>query len=221
MSSSLPLIDLLLHAVLAYLLGSLSGSLLLGRLRGVDIRSQGSGNAGGTNAFRTQGIKFAVLVVVIDIGKGVAATALLPKLALGLPQYEVSMLSGICAIGAVCGHIWPLFFGFRGGKGAATAVGAAGTLSLVAIPVLLAIWIVTIILTGYVGLASMLAALSLWPTFALWGPEPLPLGYHIAAIGLSLLVVYAHRSNIQRMLAGNENRFQKARLLHRWLKRSP
>lgn len=221
MSSYLPLLDLLLHAVLAYLLGSLSGSLMLGRWRGVDIRSQGSGNAGGTNAFRTQGIRFALLVVLIDISKGVIATGLLPILPLGLSQYDRSLIAGICAIAAVCGHIWPVFFGFRGGKGAATAVGAAGTLVLISVPVLLVIWIVTIILSGYVGLASILAALSLWPAFSLWGPEPLPLGYHMAAVGLSLLVLYAHRSNVQRMFAGNENRFQKARLIHRWLNRNP
>ena len=112
----------------AYLLGSLSGSLLLGKLRGVDIRTQGSGNAGGTNAFRTQGAKFALGVVVVDIGKG----ALAAWLGLRFAQADTAWLAYVVAFAAVIGHVWPVWHGFRGGKGAATLIGA--------VAVLVAVW---------------------------------------------------------------------------------
>src|SRR5687768_1118739 len=102
--------------VAAYLLGSISGSLLLGRLRGVDIRTQGSGNAGGTNALRTQGWRFALGVVLIDVGKGALAAALAGFV---VPGASHSGWTLAAVFAAVAGHVWPLFHGFRGGKGAA------------------------------------------------------------------------------------------------------
>ena len=107
--------------LVAYLLGSVSGSLLLGRARGVDIREHGSGNAGGTNAFRTLGWKFALGVAAIDIAKGVLATWLALRLAPVGQPLSVSEHGYAAAAIAVVGHIWPLWHGFRGGKGAATA----------------------------------------------------------------------------------------------------
>src|SRR4249920_691181 len=115
---------LLVGAVLlSYLLGSLSGSLLIGRLHGVDIRRAGSGNAGGTNAFRTQGWRFALGVALIDVGKGVAATWLGMHVAAVAPSPVDTAYAqaALCGFAAVVGHCWPVFFGFRGGKGAATA----------------------------------------------------------------------------------------------------
>lgn len=217
-------LDLGLRFVLAYLLGSISGSLVLGRLRGVDIRTQGSGNAGGTNAFRTQGIRFALLVVAIDIGKGILAVLLIPRLplslvSLGLSTGDIaSWQQAVAAVGAVVGHIWPLYFGFRGGKGAATAVGAMATLSPVVLPAVAMIWIGSIILTGYVGLSTILAALTLWPSLY-WLGDGVPPAYFSASLAITALVIFAHRINLQRLWQGNENRFQRARLLHRWLER--
>ena len=116
---------LLIKIVLAYLLGSVSGSLLLGRLKKVDIRAQGSGNAGGTNAFRTQGLVFALGVVVIDVGKGFIAAWWIPTLNFG--GAGLNLNSGLivmaCSFAAVLGHCYPIWHGFRGGKGAATAIG--------------------------------------------------------------------------------------------------
>jgi len=116
---------LIIKVVLAYLLGSVSGSLMLGRLKKVDIRSLGSGNAGGTNAFRTQGLVFALGVVVIDVGKGFLAAWWIPALGLGgLPAIaDSNLLAMACGLAAVVGHCFPIWHGFRGGKGAATAVG--------------------------------------------------------------------------------------------------
>ena len=193
----------------AYLLGSLSGSLLLGRLRGVDIRTMGSGNAGGTNAFRTQGLAFALGVVVIDIGKGALAAWLGLRFA---PVSSTAWLGHACAFAAVVGHVWPVWHGFRGGKGAATAVGALIVLWPLSAPVLLAVWIATLVLSGYVGLATVLAGLSAAVLgIALRVSMPL----HLLTVAIALLLVYTHRANLARLRAGTESRFEKARLLHR------
>lgn len=195
----------------AYLLGSLSGSLLLGRLRGVDIRTQGSGNAGGTNAFRTQGLKFALGVVVVDIGKGALAAWL------GLRFGEAGWAAYATAFAAVVGHVWPVWHGFRGGKGAATVIGATLVLWPAAVPVLLAVWLGVLILTGYVGLGTILTGLAL-ATLAIATRADTPrLAFAIAA---ALLLVWTHRGNLARLRAGTESRFEKARLLHRLARRA-
>ena len=133
--------------LLAYVIGSISGSLILGRMRGVDIRTQGSGNAGGTNAFRTQGAGFALGVVAIDIGKGALATALVY---FGPPVLGVSTLALAFAAGIACavGHIWPVFFGFRGGKGAAVWVGVLAVALPWAIVPLVGLWLMVLMATG-------------------------------------------------------------------------
>lgn len=195
----------------AYLLGSLSGSLLLGRLRGVDIRTQGSGNAGGTNAFRTQGPTFALGVVVVDIGKGALAAWL------GLRFAEAGWVAYATAFAAVVGHVWPVWHGFRGGKGAATVIGATLVLWPAAVPVLLAVWLCVLILTGYVGLGTVLTGLAL-ATLAIATRADTPkLAFAIAA---ALLLVWTHRGNLARLRAGTESRFEKARLLHRLARRA-
>ena len=201
-----------LVALVAYLLGSLSGSLLLGRLRGVDIRTQGSGNAGGTNAFRTQGVKFALGVVVVDIGKGALAAWLGLRLApVGVPMATAAH-GYLAAFAAVLGHVWPVWHGFRGGKGAATLVGALAVLWPWSLAAIVPTWLLVLIATGYVGLATVLAVLVL-PVLAWWtGAEaPRLLFAHAAA----MLLVFTHRANLQRLAAGTESRFAQARLLHR------
>lgn len=197
----------------AYAIGSLSGSLLFGRLRGVDIRQQGSGNAGGTNAFRTQGLRFAAVVVVFDIGKGALATWLALSFAPVGDDLSVTAHGYLAAFAAVLGHVWPIWHGFRGGKGAATLVGALLVLWPFAVPLLLLVWAVVLIASGYVGLATVIAALCL-PLLAWLGDAGLP--RQCFAIAAALLVVFTHRGNLARLRAGTESRFAGARLLHRW-----
>jgi len=152
------MIDLLIKVLLSYLLGSVSGSMVMGRVRHVDIRQSGSGNAGGTNAFRTQGLRFALGVVVIDIGKGALAAGLLPWLGevLAGPGTQPEQTALACGFMAVVGHCYPVWHGFRGGKGAATAVGAV----------------------------------------------------------LALFIVFMHRSNIRKLIAGTEHRFERIRIVN-------
>ena len=201
---------LLAKAVLAYLLGSVIGSLVVGRLRGgVDIRELGSGNAGGTNALRTQGKAFALWVMLIDIGKGWWAAGPLAQARLsGLaspPQWQ-AWSAAACAVAVMLGHIYPVWYGFRGGKGVATLLGAVlGAVPRLLLP-MLAVWLLTVMFSGYVGLASILAAIAL-PVLAgrHGGHGPLLL---FAAVGAAL-IVFTHRGNIMRMRAGTEPRARR------------
>ncbi len=209
-----PVVAASLLIVAAYALGSLSGSLLLGKLRGVDIRTQGSGNAGGTNAFRTQGAMFALGAVAIDIGKGALAAWLGLRFADG---GNFAWLPCAAAFAAAIGHIWPIWHGFRGGKGAATVVGGIAVLWPAAVPVLFAVWVCVLILTGYVGLSTMLAGLSLVVLALTAQVDHARLVFAAAA---ALLLLFTHRANLARLRAGTESRFEKARLLHRWARRA-
>ncbi|MCK7592241.1 glycerol-3-phosphate 1-O-acyltransferase PlsY [Pseudomarimonas salicorniae] len=200
----------------AYLLGSLSGSLLLGRLQGFDIRTQGSGNAGGTNAFRTRGWRFALGVVLIDIGKGALAACL--PVWLGSAPLPLEQAVAGCVLLAVAGHVWPVFYGLRGGKGAATLIGGLLVMWPMSVPVLLGVWVLCLLATGYVGLSTILAAVALVP-WAWFDPGPSPglrLGFAVAA---ALFILYTHRSNLARLRAGTEHRFEKARLIGRLRRR--
>ena len=207
----------------AYFLGSLSGSLLIGRLRGVDIRKQGSGNAGGTNAFRTQGWRFALGVVFIDVGKGIAAAWLGLHVAMSAPAPFDSAFAqaALCGFAAVVGHCWPVFFGFRGGKGAATAVGAMVVLSPALVLPLLGVWALMLIATGYVGLSTIIAVVAfpvMASTMPVTGSATAPT-LRVFAIAVALLIVFTHRENVVRLIRGTEFRFEKARLLHRLAQR--
>ncbi|HLS79834.1 MAG TPA: glycerol-3-phosphate acyltransferase [Steroidobacter sp.] len=209
--------ELAVKSLLAYLLGSAIGSLLIGRLRGgVDIRTLGSGNAGGTNALRTQGLSFAAWVMVIDVGKGWIAAAWLPHAALpgvGLdPAASREWLTVACACAVVVGHVYPVWYGFRGGKGAATLLGVvAGVQPLALAPVML-VWLVAVMLVGYVGLATMLAVASFPVYVALASAEPDPALFTFGCV-MTAFVAYTHRENIARMRAGVESRAQRLWLL--------
>ena len=209
------MLELGVKTLIAYLLGSLLGSLVLGRLKGVDIRKQGSGNAGGTNALRTQGWSFALGVVVIDVGKALLAVAVLPGLDLPLvgidPSLERGWLAVACAIAVVVGHVYPVWYEFRGGKGAATLLGAVAVLAPAALLPVLVVWLGCVMLTGFVGLGTMLGTLSLPAYFAVGRPGDLPL--LAFGIVMAAFVVYTHRENIARMLAGTENRARRLWLL--------
>jgi glycerol-3-phosphate acyltransferase PlsY len=209
-------IEILLKAAVSYLLGSVIGGLVIGRLKGgVDIRKAGSGNAGGTNALRTQGAGFAFWVMLIDIGKGWLATGVIARAALpgslpGLSQNVVASPAhawcvAVCGLAVLLGHVYPLWYGFRGGKGVATLLGtAAGIAPWLLLPMLLT-WLLAAVLFGYVGLASLLAACALAVAIAVSALAPrLPL----VTFGTlsAVLIAFTHRANIARMRAGCEPR---------------
>ncbi len=203
----------IIKIALAYLLGSVSGSLLLGKLRKVDIRLQGSGNAGGTNAFRTQGLLFAIGVVIIDVGKGYIAARWISQMDVGssAPIVGPGVLAMVCGFAAVLGHCFPVWHGFRGGKGAATAVGALIVIEPWLLLPLAVTWLVTLVLTGFVGLATVLSGFSLIP--AAWWLNSRELLVFSAVLALFLL--YTHRSNIFNMRNGTEYRFERVYIFSR------
>jgi glycerol-3-phosphate acyltransferase PlsY len=211
------MLELALKALIAYFLGTLLGGLILGRLRGVDIRSAGSGNAGATNAFRTQGKVFGLLVLMLDVGKGLAAVLWVPVLVLpGVgwdPDVSRQWLALTCGFAVILGHVYPVWFGFRGGKGVATMVGVIGALEPRLLVPLFSCWFIVVLLTGYVGLASMLAAAGLVIAVYLFEPTNAPLLQF--CILVTALVIYTHRGNIARMAAGTESRARRL-----WLFRS-
>lgn len=188
-----------LSLLIGYLLGSVSFSLLAGKLlRGIDIREHGSGNAGATNTMRVLGKGPGIAVLVLDALKGVAAVWIATGLSGGNPLFEV--LAGICVI---IGHNWPVFYGFRGGKGIATTVGVMATLAFV--PTLIAggIAIAVIAITRYVSLGSLLLT-ALLPLFIWIMHKPT----EILALSLVLFVFawVRHRSNIVKLATGKENK---------------
>jgi acyl phosphate:glycerol-3-phosphate acyltransferase len=211
------MLELGVKILLAYLLGTVLGSLILGRLRGVDIRSMGSGNAGATNALRTQGKLFGFLVLVLDIAKGVIAVWWLPTAVLrgvGIdPALPREWLTLACGFAVIVGHVYPVWFGFRGGKGAATMVGVIAAVELRLLAPLLITWFAVLVLTGYVGLATMLSGVALVAAVYVLEPNNVPL--LVFCMGVALFVIYTHRGNIARMRAGQENRVRRL-----WLFRS-
>ncbi|HMN43598.1 MAG TPA: glycerol-3-phosphate 1-O-acyltransferase PlsY [Povalibacter sp.] len=207
------MLELGIKTLIAYLLGALIGSLIVGQLRGgVDIRTLGSGNAGGTNALRTQGYGFAFWVMVIDIGKGWLAAAVLPTLAIPFVDLDPAIgrdwLAVACASAVVIGHVYPVWYGFRGGKGAATLLGVlTGLYPVALIPVLL-VWLLTVMITGFVGLATMLAVAA-FPVYLLVSTASPPIALLTFGCAMLLFVCYTHRANIERMLQGSENRVRR------------
>ena len=205
------MIELVIKALSAYLLGSLVGSLLLGKLRGVDIRTMGSGNAGATNMLRTQGKLAALVVLVIDLGKGWVATGVIapppiPGLPPGAPESR-ALLVAVSGLAVIIGHVYPVWFGFRGGKGVATFVGTVLGIHAALVLVFAVTWLVVVVLCGFVGLASMAGAGAVAAALALQPGSPPAL--LVFALVAALLIVYTHRANIVRMISGNESRARR------------
>jgi len=209
--------ELIIKLGLSYLIGSTSGSILLGKLKGVDIRNLGSGNAGGTNAFRTQGAAFAVGVLFIDIMKGFIPAKFIS--AMNLPIFsgtlDLNLLIILCGIAAVLGHVYPIYHEFRGGKGGAAAVGIVFAISWPTISLAILLWLVILLLTGFVGLGTMLGSISVI-YFAHYYKDAINNPYFLPfTILLSLFIIFTHRNNIKRMLDGTENRFEKAMIFRK------
>ena len=207
------MLELGIKFTLAYLLGSILGALVVGQLRGgVDIRKLGSGNAGGTNALRTQGPWFAAGVMLIDLGKGILAAAVLPPLALpgiGIdPAVDREILLMAGALGAFLGHLFPIWYGFRGGKGGATAAGLVCYLVPALGAGIIGLWVLVVFFTGYVGLATIGATLAaaLWIGLFELPASPELFGFACCVAGLT---IYTHRTNILRMVQGKESRFAR------------
>jgi glycerol-3-phosphate acyltransferase PlsY len=209
------MLELAVKTLLAYLLGGVMGALVLGKLRGVDIRTLGSGNAGGTNALRTQGIAFGASVFFIDVFKGVIAVACLPPLFLpgigidaDLPR---AWLAAACGAAAAIGHVYPVWFDFRGGKGAATMAGVIAAMAPWLLVPMLLVWIAVLTMSGYVGLATMCAGLAAAASVGWRMPQNTPL--LVFTLAMAAFVIFTHRGNVARMRTGTESRATRLWLL--------
>jgi acyl phosphate:glycerol-3-phosphate acyltransferase len=184
--------------VLAYFIGALPTGLVLVRvLRGEDIRKHGSGNIGTVNVLRVAGPAVAATVLLVDVLKGLVPV--LFALHAGLAPWAV-VAAGLAAIG---GHNWSIFLGFRGGKGIATSFGVLAGLSLPAALVAAIVWVVVVAISRFASLGSLLAVVSV--PIMLWRLRT-PAEYVAFGIIASLLAIYRHRANIQRLVAGTELR---------------
>lgn len=195
----------------SYLLGSTAFGLILGLLRGVDIREHGSCNVGATNAGRVLGRPFGLAAFAGDFLKGWAPTFWLAPWLASSPE-AVDSLAVLCGSAAVLGHVWPLYFGFKGGKGVATGCGAVFGIDPWLFLGAGAVWLVTLGLTRFVGLSSLMMGFA-FPAFAWWRmvSQDTDATVLVGTIALALLVLVRHRANIARMLAGTEPRMGKKR----------
>lgn len=191
--------EYILPAIINYLLGSVSFSYLMVKwTTKTDIRTQGSGNAGATNTLRVLGIKFAVLVLALDIAKGIGAVWI--GIAFSSDNLWVHVVSGLAVI---VGHNWPIFLGFRGGKGIATTIGVLATLAF--LPALYAgiIAIALVAITRYVSLGSLVFT-ALTPISLLITQSPDP--YLVASVLIFIFAWIRHRTNIVKLIKGKENK---------------
>ncbi len=213
----MPVLAYIVIAVAAYLIGSIPTGFLVAKAKGIDIRSVGSGNIGATNAMRVLGKPAGIFVLLMDAAKGFFAVLLTKIVVLWFvnsfpgifpeeenPIMNREVVAGICA---VLGHNYTCWLKFKGGKGIATTAGVYLALAPSALGIALAVFILTILVTRYVSVGSIVAAIAL-PT-AVWILQPHNLFLGIVTTALGALAIYKHKSNIQRLMAGTESRLGK------------
>lgn len=187
--------------IASYLFGAIPASYIAGRaLRGVDLRRHGSGNLGATNAFRVLGPRIAAPVMVFDLLKGFAPVFVFPGF---IPNSGTGWAMAFGAA-AVVGHVFPIYMGFRGGKGVATAAGVFLALAPMAVSVGIVVWLITLGVSRMVSLASILAAVTLIVALPFSGA---PIAARWLGVGVAAFVIFAHRENVRRILRGEEYRF--------------
>ncbi len=223
------MITILIILLLSYLVGSIPTAIIISKLvAGIDIRNYGSGNAGGTNVFRVLGWRYGILVMLFDAFKGVVAVVFIARLFFltempfenPTPFDDFTFVQLLAGIFAVIGHVFTVFAGFRGGKGIATATGMAASLMTIDVLIAAAIFLVMLIKFRYVSLGSITAAVAL--PIILFIRENI---FHVHIQGyptliafstfIAIFIIYTHRSNIKRLIQGNESRIKRIPLIHK------
>jgi len=222
------MIAITIITILSYLVGSIPTAIIVARCRrGIDIRQHGSGNAGGTNVFRVLGWKAGTFVVLADIAKGLIATMLVARLMYGpvpfqniTPFDDFTVVQIIAGCAAILGHIWTVFAGFQGGKGMATAGGMLLGLAPVEVAVSLGVFAIVLLVSQYVSLGSLSAAVAF--PLTMFFRENIFMaeieGYNTLiffSLGISLLIIYTHRTNVMRLLRGTESKISTRPLLRK------
>jgi glycerol-3-phosphate acyltransferase PlsY len=200
-------------ALLSYLLGSIPAGYLAGRMAGIDIRRAGSGNIGATNVIRTLGRRYGYSVFVVDLAKGALAvcTSILIGRHVELKPTSTEIYGIVGAICSVLGHVFPVWLGFKGGKGVATSAGALFGLTPLAAAIGVAVWVITFEVTRYVSVASIVTAMLL-PVIVIGlahAGHASGMALFYFTLCLAAVVIFRHRSNIARLLHGTEPRFKR------------
>jgi glycerol-3-phosphate acyltransferase PlsY len=217
------MINLAIVILLSYAVGSIPTSIMLSRwIHGFDIRTKGSGNAGGTNVFRVLGWKSGLYVTFVDIGKGAIATALISRLFWDptLPFYnrtpfdDFTIIQMICGGVAIVGHIWTVFAGFKGGKGIATGAGMLLGMAPTEFAISIGVFLLVFWAYKYVSLGSIAGAiafpLSLFVRYNIFGDEIQSYKTLIVfSLSVAILLVYSHRHNVKRLIEGTEKKITK------------
>lgn len=203
------MLNIIIAVILAYLIGSIPTAVWVGRMfYGIDVRTKGSGNAGATNTIRVLGLKAGIPVLLMDVFKGWFAVYMAHFFYVGdggFPDFVDFQI--LLAIAAVVGHVFPIYVGFKGGKGIATLLGVGLALYPEAASIAVGVFAITLILTGYVSVGSMVAAITfpIVEIFILGHNEYLSL--IILSILVAVFVPITHRKNISRLLKGEESKF--------------
>ncbi len=216
------MIPIAIITILSYLVGSIPTSIMVAKWkRGIDIRQHGSGNAGGTNVIRVLGWKAGVVVIAMDMAKGLFATLVIARLMYGpipfenrTPFDDFTVVQIIAGCAAILGHIWTLFAGFKGGKGIATAAGMLIGVAPVEVAVSFGVFAIVFLFTHYVSAGSLSAAVA-FPLTMFFRENVFMVdvpGYNTLiffSIGISVLIIFTHRANIKRLLKGTENKIAR------------
>lgn len=188
--------------IVAYFFGAVPFGLLVAKSKGVDIRQQGSGNIGATNVFRVLGKGLGIFTFLLDALKGFIPAFVFPMIGNVEPVYGV-----LFGLAAIVGHSFPIYLKFKGGKGVATSAGMLLGVAPLAVGIAFVIWVISLLISRYVSLASILAAITV--SIVVWIQGDKGLVVNIALTAMSALVVWLHRANIKRLMNGTENRFGK------------
>lgn len=215
--------NLALVLVISYLLGAIPTSVVFGKMaRGVDVRQHGSGNAGATNTWRVLGWKAGLTVLALDVAKGAAAAKLVPLIRFGPLPLSTPVVAILCGLLAVIGHVYPIYIGFRGGKGVATGAGMLIAIAPVPMGIAVGVFLLCLFMFGMVSLGSILAAVSVPVTIAI-SNALFGTGYHLLLLVISCVLVafimYNHRGNIDRIIHGRESTIHNVQLWRRILHR--
>jgi conserved hypothetical integral membrane protein TIGR00023 len=203
-------ISYIIGIVLSYLLGSIPFGYLIAITKGIDIRTKGSGNIGATNVSRVLGRKYGLIIFFLDMFKAFAAVFFVPLLFSGIkyPTTADNLLVIFCGFSSIIGHAFPVFLRFKGGKAVATCFGVFIWLSPIAIAISFGAWIVTVLVSRYVSLGSMIGALTLVGAIVLVVDSPFGdnISLTLLSVAVTILIIAKHTSNIKRIISGTEKK---------------
>jgi glycerol-3-phosphate acyltransferase PlsY len=210
------MLTILIIIISSYLLGSIPSAIIISRIfKGIDIRDYGSKNPGFTNVYRVLGTLPAIIVLIMDIGKGVAAVLLLTQISFGPVTLNLVSIKILAGISVILGHVFPVFAGFKGGKGIATTLGALFSLIPLEIGLTLIVFITIVAITRYISLGSLSSAAFIFLAL-LFERYYLKRNVPTELLGmiffLTVFIFFTHRANIKRLFNGTENKFGRKRI---------